>query len=122
MWSIISGIISGVLAPFFTFLNKTEDVKLAEFKVDGQVDMALVTASVAITQANASLLNNRWALLLQALFAVPLGIYYGKCILWDKVLGLGTTDPLKGDISTYSLWIVSFLFMHSAISTWTRKT
>lgn len=122
MLSIISSIVSGVLSPFFSFLNKTEDVKLAEFKVDGQVDIALVNASVAIAQANANLLNNRWALALQAMFAVPLAMWYGKCVLWDTVLGLGTTPALKGDLATYSTWIVGFLFMHSALSTWTRKT
>lgn len=122
MWAILSSLVSGVLAPLFTWLNKVQDTKLGEFQVDGQVDIALVQASALIAQSNATLLNNKWALTLQAMFAVPLAIYYGKCILWDKVLGLGSTDPLKGDISTYSLWIVSFLFLHSAISTWGRKT
>lgn len=123
MWlTVISSLISGVLSPFFTFLNKVQDVNLEKFKVDGTVDVAVVGAQVAIAQANASLLNNRWALCLQALFAVPLAVYYGKCILWDKVLGLGSTDPLTGDISTYSLWIMGFLFMHSAVTSWGRKT
>lgn len=126
MWSILSSIISGIIGPITTTITaiytKKEDVSLEKFKVDGQVDMALVTASVTIAQANATLLQNKWIVYLQCGFGLPLMIYYGKCILWDKVFALGSTDALGGDISTYSTWIVGFLFMHSAITSWSRKT
>lgn len=122
MLALLGSLVSGVLSPLFAFLNKTEDVKLAEFKVDGKVDIALVNAQVAIAQANAALLNNKWALALQALFAIPLAIWFGKCVLWDTVFGWGVTNPLKGDLATYSQWIVGFLFMHSAITSWGRRT
>lgn len=129
MWSILSSIISGVIGPITNTITaiytKKEDVSLEKFKVDGKVDVALIGAYVAIAQANAGLLNNKWMVRLQVAFGAPLAVYYGKCILWDKVLGHwtnGSTDPLTGDISTYSLWIVGFLFMHSAITSWGRKT
>lgn len=122
---IISGVLSPVLNTVTAIFTKKEDVDLEKFKVDGQVDISLVQASVAIAQANAALLNNKWMIRLQVAFGAPLALYYGKCILWDKVLASwthGSTDPLAGDISTYSTWIVGFLFMHSAITSWTRKT
>ena len=34
----------------------------------------------------------------------------GKLLLWDKVLGLGTTDPLAGFAATTSNVVVSFYF------------
>lgn len=34
----------------------------------------------------------------------------GKCIVWDTVLGLGTTPPLKGDVSTWAGLVMSFYF------------
>jgi hypothetical protein len=37
-------------------------------------------------------------------------IFYAKCIIWDKVLGLGSTDALSGDISTWASLIMSFYF------------
>lgn len=129
MWNIISSIISGIIGPITNAVTaiytKKEDTILEKFKVDGQVDMSLVQATVALMTLNADLLKNKWLVWLQCMFGVPLAIYYGKCILWDKVLQSwthGTTDPLRGDISTYSLWIVGFLFMHSAITSWGRKT
>lgn len=122
MWAILSSLISGVLAPLFTWLNKVQDTKLGEFQVDGTVDVAVVNAQVLLAQTNATLLNNKWGLALQGMFAVPLAVWFGKCVLWDTTLGLGTTPALKGDISTYGMWIIGYLFMHSAISSWGRKT
>jgi hypothetical protein len=37
-------------------------------------------------------------------------VYFAKLLVWDKVLGLGTTDPLAGFASTTANLIVSFYF------------
>jgi hypothetical protein len=37
-------------------------------------------------------------------------VFYAKCVLWDKVLALGTTDPLAGDVSTWAGMIMGFYF------------
>ena len=37
-------------------------------------------------------------------------IYFGKLLVWDKVLGLGTTDGLQGFASTTANLVVSFYF------------
>lgn len=126
MWSILSSIISGVIGPITNTITaiytKKEDVSLEKFKVDGKVDVSLIEAQVTLMQMNATLLNNNWGRCLQALFAVPLALWFGKCVLWDTTFGLGTTPALKGDLSTYGMWIMGFLFMHSAITSWGRKT
>ncbi len=36
--------------------------------------------------------------------------YFGKLLVWDKVMGLGITDPLAGFASTTSNLVVSFYF------------
>jgi hypothetical protein len=123
--AIAKGVMEGFVGPLFSFLNKKEDVALEKFRVDGQVDMALVNAHVALGVAKINLLKNQWIVALQVGFGFPLMIYYGKCILWDKVLGSithGHTDALDGDIQQYSLWIVGFLFAHSVLDSWARKT
>jgi hypothetical protein len=33
-------------------------------------------------------------------------LFVGKCVVWDNMLGLGTTDPLQGDIATWSGWVM----------------
>ena len=37
-------------------------------------------------------------------------IYFGKLLIFDKVLGLGTTDPLAGFASVTANLVVSFYF------------
>lgn len=37
-------------------------------------------------------------------------IFYAKCVIWDKVLGLGSTDPLTGDVGVWAGLIMSFYF------------
>ena len=44
------------------------------------------------------------------LFVLPLGVYWSKVIVWDKVLGWGTTDPLTGFVLEWSGYIVTSLF------------
>jgi hypothetical protein len=37
-------------------------------------------------------------------------LYFGKLLVWDKVLGLGTTDGLQGFAATTANLVVSFYF------------
>ena len=37
-------------------------------------------------------------------------IYFVKLLIWDKVLRLGTTDPLAGFASTTANLVVAFYF------------
>ncbi len=37
-------------------------------------------------------------------------LFYGKCVVWDTILGLGVTPALKGDISTWAGMIMGFYF------------
>jgi hypothetical protein len=44
------------------------------------------------------------------LIGYSVAIYFCKLLVWDKVLGLGTTDPLAGFASVTSNLVVSFYF------------
>lgn len=37
-------------------------------------------------------------------------VFFAKCVIWDTVLGLGTTGPLKGDVSIWAGLVMSFYF------------
>lgn len=37
-------------------------------------------------------------------------VYFAKCVIWDTVLGLGTTPELKGAVGVWCGLIVSFYF------------
>lgn len=46
-------------------------------------------------------------------FALPFIIYNLKLVLWDKVFGLGATDPLSEHLMTVELACIGFYFLHS---------
>jgi hypothetical protein len=124
--SLISEIAAGLVSPITNAISviwtKHEDTSLEKFKVDGQVDLSLVQAHISIIQAQAGLLANKWMVALQAAFALPLAFMYGKVHTWDAALHLGSTDAIKGDIATWDGWVMAFLFLHSAVIAWSRKT
>jgi hypothetical protein len=37
-------------------------------------------------------------------------IFFAKCVVFDTVLGLGTTPPLKGDVSAWAGMVMSYYF------------
>ena len=37
-------------------------------------------------------------------------VFYGKCVVWDTILGLGSTVALKGDVSVWAGMIMGFYF------------
>ena len=52
--------------------------------------------------------QGRWyTAIIRPLLALPVVIFMWKVIVWDKVLGLGTTDALTGDVATWSGAIVT---------------
>ena len=60
-------------------------------------------------QANRAL-GGRMTAIVQAIWAAPFILYNAKLVVWDKVLGLGTTDPLSADLMGLQTTVVSFYF------------
>ena len=60
--------------------------------------------------ANAILIAEQgrwWTAIVRPLIALPVVIYLWKVIVWDKVLALGATDPLAGDVAAWAGMIVT---------------
>jgi len=59
------------------------------------------------------------------LMGYAVAIYFGKLLLWDKVLMLGSTDPLAGWASTSANLIVAFYFgkrgVENVVRIWKRQ-
>ena len=71
---------------------------------------ALMAEIEARKSANAVILaeQGRWyTAIIRPLLALPVVIFMWKVIVWDKVLGLGSTDALVGDVATWSGAIVT---------------
>lgn len=55
--------------------------------------------------------QGRWFTALpRPFFAGAFVIYVWKVVVWDKVLGLGVTDPLKGDVADWAMIVLTAYF------------
>ena len=71
---------------------------------------ALIAEIEARKSANAIIIaeQGRWyTAVVRPLLALPVIIYLWKVIVWDKVLALGTTDPITGDVGVWAGTIVA---------------
>lgn len=57
---------------------------------------------------------------LRLLFVVPVALYVGKLFVWDKVLGLGVTDPLSPMMEGIMWTVIGFLFLDNTAGKVTR--
>jgi len=64
---------------------------------------------LAESQLKISEIGHPWEV--EKLFAYVTLVYYFKLLVWDKVLGLGTTDPLVGWVSVTANLVISFYFV-----------
>ena len=55
--------------------------------------------------------QGRWYTALpRPLFAFAYIIYVWKVVVWDKVMGWGSTDPLSGDVSQWAMIVLTAYF------------
>jgi hypothetical protein len=114
MWMAILSVLGG---PVIKGLIDAYQAKLKAGNVDSKIAADLAAGEIAAQtsemQAQAQLrvaeIGHPWEV--EKLFAYVTLFYYSKLLIWDKVLGLGSTDPLTG----WALWaanlIISFYFL-----------
>ena len=95
--SLIGGpIINGLIESYKAKLDaaNTHDRIAADLAAkDIESEIAARQQATAIIIAE----QGRWyTAMIRPLLALPIIIYFWKVIVWDKVLGLGVTDPLTG--------------------------
>ena len=84
-----------------------------------RTDADRIAADVTIRQLEARqavlVAGGRWIAPVQAAFAVMFLIYNAKLIIWDKVLGLGVTDPLSPELYWLQGIVVGFIFLQAGV-------
>lgn len=96
---------SGALSPILDFGKSI--IGIFAKKIDDATQ-----EDIAIIRAQAELLRQKWFIALQAMFAIPLAIYYTKAHI-DAAFHTGVTDHMTGEIATWDMWVMAFLFFHS---------
>jgi hypothetical protein len=113
MWMTILSFLGG---PVIKGLIDAYQAKLKAGNVESKIAADLAAQEIAAQTAEAQFHNQLKVAEIghplepeKLAFYVAL-IYFAKCVVWDTVFGLGTTPPLKGDVSMWAGLIMSFYF------------
>lgn len=113
MWMAILSFIGG---PVIKGLIDAYQAKLKAGNVESKIAADLAAGEIAaqqveIQQATAlkiAEIGHPWEPEKLAFYIVL--VFFAKCVIWDTVLGLGTTPALKGDVSIWAGLVMSFYF------------
>jgi hypothetical protein len=112
VWSWLAGLIGGpILKGLLDAYRAKLDAANARDRLAADLAAKEIEAGIeARRQANALIIaeQGRWyTAIIRPLLAAPVIIYLWKVIVWDKVLGLGTADPLTGTVAEWAGLIVA---------------
>ena len=113
MWMAIISFLGG---PVIKGLIDAYNLKLKAANTDAKIAADLAAGEIAAQVAeNQAILQYRIAEIGRwyepdKLMGYFVAAYFGKLLVWDKVLGWGTTDPLAGFASVTANLVVSFYF------------
>lgn len=108
-------VIGTMVTTFFNAMfNAKVEITRAKIGGDRDVAVALVKASEAQAHEDGVKLgifaSNKFLTVLLLLAATPLVIFEWKIIVWDTILGWGTTDAVKGQVAEWGNTVWYFLF------------
>lgn len=107
----LSTLVSSIVTSVFN-----AKVSITQARVGGDRDVAVRLVQAAEQQAHEDtaklgiIASNKLLTLLLIAFAVPLVWFEWKVIVWDTILGLGTTEAVKGQVADWGNTIIYFLF------------
>ncbi len=111
MLPLIGNIVTALTTSFF---NAKVSITQAKIGGDRDVAVALTKAAAQAEHENTAKLSiiasNKILTLLLVAMAIPIVGFEWKVIVWDKMLGWGTTDPLSGDVADWAKSVIYFLF------------
>ena len=114
MWlalmQLIGGpVVSGLIGAYKAHLQATTQDNTIAADLAAKEIAAQTAETNAIMQYRIAEIGHPWEP--DKLMGYFVAIYFGKLLIWDKVLGLGTTDGLQGFASVTANLMVSFYFV-----------
>lgn len=113
MWMTIIGflggpVIKGLIDAYNMHLKAQSADAVTAANLAGKEIAAQQIEIQAQTQLKIAEIGHPWEPEKLAFYIVL--VFFAKCVIWDTVLGLGTTGPLKGDVSIWAGLVMSFYF------------
>ena len=115
MWEIVANLLGG---PIVSGLIKAYQAKLTSENTAEKIAADLAARELAVetrerelaVQQNIADEGRWWTAAPRAIACWCFAIFIAKCVVWDKVLGLGSTDPLTGSLDTWAGWLMALWF------------
>ena len=115
MWTWLASLLGG---PVINGLIGAYKAKLEAANTEGAQAADLAAKAIAAEMearksAQAIIIAEQgrwWTALPRAIVQWSFAVFVAKCVVWDTVLGWGTTEPLGGDIATWAGWVMALWF------------
>lgn len=115
MWSILASLIGGPIVNGFINGYKA---KLAAGNTSERIAADLAAKDMELLRRERELATQLslqeggrwWTALPRAVVTYSFAIFVAKVVVYDKVLGLGSTDQLTGDVGVWAGWVMSVWF------------
>lgn len=115
MWTFLANLIGG---PIVNGLISGYKAKLEAGNTSERIAADLAARELTVEQRERELATQiviaeqgRWYTALpRPLFAFAFIIYVWKVVVWDKVLGLGSTGALNGDVAQWAMIVLTAYF------------
>jgi len=119
MFAMVLGWLGNLLGgPFAAAAVKAYQAKLSSENTSEKIAAGLASRELDVEQRERELATQaviaeqgRWYTALpRPLFAFAFVIYVWKVVVWDRVLGLGTTAALSGDVAQWAMMVLTAYF------------
>jgi hypothetical protein len=101
-------VVSGLIQAYNAHLKaQTQDATIAADLAAKEI-VAQTIEIQSLTQLKIAEIGHPWEPEKLAFYIVL--AFFAKCVVWDTILGLGTTPALKGDVSIWAGLVMSFYF------------
>lgn len=115
MWPILANLIGG---PVVTGLINAYKAKLEAGNTSDRIAADLAARELQVEERERELAVQQniadegrwWTAMPRAIACWSFALYIAKCVVWDKILGWGTTDPLAGDLQVWAGWLMALWF------------
>lgn len=108
---LLSFVSSGTVGRMLDTSDKRADARTESERLRTEVTKEAIRAEVEAQKAGRDILiaeQGRWyTAIIRPLLALPVIIFFWKVIVWDKVLGWGSTEPLTGAAAEWAGAIVT---------------
>lgn len=103
---IVNGLISAYKAKLDAANSEgAQAADLAKKAIEAEIEAKKEARAIIVAEQ-----GRWWTSLPRAIVQYSFAIFVAKCVVWDNVLGLGTTDPLAGDIQVWAGWVMALWF------------